>query len=55
MVQPGRPGTSNAWKNYCLPMPTTKNGWPSVTYPGVEPNSPKAVASIAEESVGPFC
>ena len=29
-----------------------KNGWPSVTYPGVEPNSPDAVASVAEESVG---
>lgn len=35
-----------------LSMATTKNGWPSVTYPGVEPNSPTAVASIAEESVG---
>jgi len=30
----------------------TKNGWPSVTYPGVEPNSPDAVASVAQESVG---
>ena len=34
--------------------PTMKNGWPSVTYPGVEPNSPDAVASVAEESVGAF-
>jgi len=31
-----------------------QNGWPSVTYPGVEPNSPDAVASVAEESVGAF-
>lgn len=37
----------------CLsPTPITKNGWPSVTYPGVEPNTPNAVASIAQESVG---
>jgi len=27
----------------------SQNGWPSTTYPGVEPNSPDAVASVAEE------
>jgi len=36
------------------PTPTTKNGWPSITYPGVEPNSPNAVASVVEESVSAF-
>jgi hypothetical protein len=40
------------WKTCPLPMPSAKNGWPSVTYPGVEPNSPKAIASVTEESVG---
>ncbi|KAJ3516518.1 hypothetical protein NLJ89_g1076 [Agrocybe chaxingu] len=27
----------------------SQNGWPSVTYPGVEPNSPSAVADVANE------
>ncbi|KDR78677.1 hypothetical protein GALMADRAFT_1364959 [Galerina marginata CBS 339.88] len=27
----------------------SQNGWPSVTYPGVEPNSPSAVANVQNE------
>lgn len=29
----------------------TENGWPSEHYPGVEPNSPNAVSSVASEEV----
>jgi hypothetical protein len=28
-----------------------QNGWPSVTSPGVQPNSPSAVASVSSEHV----
>jgi hypothetical protein len=28
-----------------------QNGWPSVTYEGVEPNSPNAVANVQNEKV----
>jgi len=31
----------------------SQNGWPSVTSPGVQPNSPDAVADIANEAVSP--
>ncbi|KAF9532682.1 hypothetical protein CPB83DRAFT_847194 [Crepidotus variabilis] len=30
----------------------SQNGWPSTTYPGVEPNSPDAVADVPNEQVG---
>ncbi|KAJ8072062.1 hypothetical protein PM082_015620 [Marasmius tenuissimus] len=30
-------------------MYLSQNGWPSTTYPGVEPNSPDAVADIPNE------
>jgi hypothetical protein len=31
--------------------PPLQNGWPSVSYQGVEPNSQKAVANVASEKV----
>ena len=48
-------GDESFFIHHLFPLtPTIKNGWPSVTYPGVEPNSPNAVASVAEEAVGAF-
>lgn len=32
---------------------TSKNGWPSVTSPSVQPNSPDAVADVPNEAVSP--
>lgn len=51
MVQPG--GTKHCLaEGLTLTRVNGKNGWPSVTYLGVSPNSPDAVSSVAEESVG---
>ena len=33
----------------------SKNGWPSRAYPGVEPNSDRAVANVQNEHVGILC
>ena len=35
-----------------LPRQRLQNGWPSVTSPGVQPNSPDAIANIPSEKVG---
>ena len=31
----------------------SENGWPSVTSPGVQPNSPNATANVENEAVSP--
>lgn len=41
-------------QNYLTLESISQNGWPSVTSPGVQPNSPSAVADVQNEHVSFF-